>query len=257
MARKYSEEVSSLNGNACIMKDRDCTYAMSTLLRATMRITGLVIAPVLGALGLATAAAAPAGAQGPSLGFGLNRVFASADGIASSCLEPGFRNGVDGRYLRPVLTTLTSIEFTAQAFIFREASTCVDGFPPPDGTYLQSDRVNLLAESFVSTDLRLRLRLSQRALAPSLAIGGGNTWRDGDNLPYVVTDARIPFIARSRIRVNAEGQLLWVQVVAHRYERTYQNFQLVASQSLGPAYDWRRAFSLGIVMEVAIGGSHP
>ena len=46
-------------------------------------------------------------------------------------------------------------------------------------------------------------------------------------------------------------------VVAHRYERTYQNFQLVASQSLGPAYDWRRAFSLGIVMEVAIGGSHP
>jgi hypothetical protein len=215
-----------------------------------------VLSPALGAI-LAAFTFSQARAQSPSVAFGLNHVVSSGEGISRSCLEPGYSTGLDARYVQPALTKLTSIELTARAYVFAASSTCVDGFPPPDGTYVQADRLSLLAGSFVATDLRFRLRLSHSPRASALAFGIGNTWRSSDNLPYVVAEAQVPFVARRRIRVSAEGELLVVQVAAHRYRRTYQNLQLVASESLGPSYDWRGAFSLGLVMEVPLGRANP
>ena len=141
---------------------------------------------------LAALSISRASAQSPSLAFGLSHVVAAADGIARGCLESGYSTGADVRYLQPVFTRLTAIELDARAYIFGTSPTCVDGFPPQDGTYLQADRVNLLAESFVATDVRFSVRLSRRPRAIALALGLGNSWRARDNLPYFLVEAQVP-----------------------------------------------------------------
>ena len=141
---------------------------------------------------LAALSISRASAQSPSLAFGLSHVVAAADGIARGCLESGYSTGADVRYLQPVFTRLTAIELDARAYIFGTSPTCVDGFPPQDGTYLQADRVNLLAESFVATDVRFSVRLSRRPGAIALALGLGNSWRARDNLPYFLVEAQVP-----------------------------------------------------------------
>lgn len=195
-------------------------------------------------------------AQSSSIAIPLNHVVASGEGISRSCLESGYSTGLGVRYAHPAFSALTSIELTARAYVFGASPTCVDGFPPPDGTYVQIERLNLLAASFVSTDLRFRGRLTPSPRSSSLAIGIGYTWRSRHNLPYILADLHVPIIARGTVHVSAEGELQIVRVVTGRYRRTYQNFQLVASESLGRSYDGSHAVSLALMVEIPLAGRH-
>jgi len=193
-----------------------------------------------------------ASAQSSSIAIALNHIVASGQGISRTCLEPGYRTALGVRYAHLAFSSLTSIELTARGYLFSASATCVDGFPPPDGTYDQVDRHNLLAESFASTDLRFRGRLTPSPSAVSLAIGIGNTWRSHENLPYVLAEVHVPIVAHGEVHVSAEGELQLVRVVIDKYRRTYQNFQLVASEFLGRTHDGSHMISLALLVEVPL-----
>lgn len=201
--------------------------------------------PLLTVAALLLALAPCTKAQITTLGLTVDRVLDGGTGIEHGCLEPDYVTGLGARLSRSLGTPLTRIELSARGYFIRRPSSCVDGFPPDNATYVDDDRVNLLAAWFVSTDVRFRARLASRRAAPSLALGLGNAWRVDHNLSYFVAEARLPIVPLRRIEVGLEAEFRYFRVAADRFRRTWQNFQLIRVEPLGTVHRWSRGSQSG------------
>jgi hypothetical protein len=207
------------------------------LLRSTLI---LPLAALLPALGWGQA----------SLGPTLTQVIGSGDGVARSCLQSGYSTGLGVRFVAPVFTKWTTLQVAGRGYWLARASNCVDGFPPPDGTYVEEDRVNLLSRSFVTTDVRLAARLGE--IPMNFAVGGGNAWHEGHDLPYLVFGAGLSIFDRPDLQLSLEGEYQWLRVSSDQFRRTYQNFQLVAEEPLGRVHKWSHAVIIGINLAIPL-----
>jgi hypothetical protein len=192
-----------------------------------------------------------ASAQQATLGPTLTQIITSGDGVARSCLQSEYSTGLGALFEIPVLTKWTTVQAAGRAYWISRGAECVDGFPPPDGTYIQEDRVNLLSRSFITTDIRLAARLAENAV--SLAVGGGNAWHEGYDLPYLVFATGVSILQRPTFQLGARGELQWLRVSGDRFRRTYENFALVAEEPLGRSHKWSHALVLGIELAVPLG----
>jgi hypothetical protein len=201
---------------------------------------------------LFTAALIPALAWGQqaTLGPTLTQIVSSGDGVARNCLQPQYGTGLGARLSVPVLTEWTTLQVAGRGYWLNRGSECVDGFPPPDGTYVQEDRVNLLSRSFITTDVRLAARLGEAPV--NLALGGGNAWHEGHDLPYLVFAGEFSILDRSRIQLGLEGEYQLLRVSSDLFRRTYQNFELVAEEPLGRIHEWSHAFIIGITLGIPL-----
>lgn len=196
--------------------------------------------------------ASRADGQAIAIAGAVNQVLFPGEGIGRSCLERGYTTGLGVRVGRPVISRVTGVELTGRGYVLARRSTCVDGFPPPDGVYIEDDRKNLLAASFASTDVRFRARSSSSRQAPGLAVGLGYTWRARHNLPYALLDLQLPLAPLKAGRLSLEGELFYARVASDRFRRTYQNFQVIAEESLGRHYQWSGAVSVALVAQVEL-----
>lgn len=183
-------------------------------------------------------------AQVTSLDLTLQHVFHGGPGVERSCLETGHSSAVGARLGYDISRRL-SVEVAGRAYLFETPATCVDGFPPPDGTYIQDDRVPLLAASFLTSDLRLRVNLGPPGRGPGLEAGLGNAWRSSHDLPYLLVGTTLPIPTGRKVRLVIEAEYLQLRVTSDRVRRTWQNFQLVAVDSLGQVHQWSHALVLG------------
>ena len=181
--------------------------------------------------------------QQRAIGPTLTRILSSGEGVERSCLQSGYSYGVGVRFVTPVLTRLTTLQVTGRGYWLEQGSTCVDGFPPPDGIYIQDDRINLQSRSFVTTDVRMGVRLGETPVG--LAVGGGNAWHEGYDLPYFVLAADVQVLDRPGVRLGVGGEFQRLRVSADRFRRTYQDFQLIAEEPLGRVRTWSNAAIIG------------
>lgn len=191
--------------------------------------------------------------QQVTLGLTLTQILSSGTGVARNCLQPEYGTGLGGRLSVPVLTRRTTLQVAGGGYWLDRGSECVDGFPPPDGTYVQEDRVNLLSRSFITTDVRLATRLGEAPV--SVALGGGNAWHAGHDLPYLVFAAGFSILDRPDVHLGLEGEYQWLRVTSDQVRRTYLNFELVAEEPLGRVHQWSHALAIGVNLEVPLSGT--
>jgi hypothetical protein len=177
--------------------------------------------------------------QQRAVGPTLTKIVSSGEGVARTCLQSGYSYGLGARLAMPVLTKRITLQVAGRGYWLARGSTCVDGFPPPDGTFVEEDRVNLQSRPFVTTDVRLGVRLGETPL--SVAVGGGNAWHEGYDLPYLVFAAALPVLDRQNIQLDLQGEYQWLRVSGDRFRRTYQDFELIAEEPLGLARTWSHA----------------
>ena len=201
---------------------------------------------------LLCAALVPALAWGQqtSGGFSLTRIVDGGEGVARNCLQQGYFTGAGLRLAVPVITKGMTAQIAGRGYWVSQGSECVDGFPPPDGTYVQEDRVNLLSQSFVTTDVRLALRLGESPA--SLAAGVGGAWHEGTDLPYVVFAAGFSVLERPDVRLGLEGEFQMLRVSGDRFRRTYQDFELVAEEALGRVHQWSHGVIIGVHLDLPL-----
>ncbi len=195
---------------------------------------------------LSMAAAVPARAEGQqrTLGPTLAWIISGGDGVARSCLQTGYSTGLGVRFVTPFLTRVTTVEVAGRGFGLPQGSTCVDASPAPHGTYIEEDRVNLLSRPFVTSDVRLGLRLGKTPTV--VAFGVGNAWHEGYDFPYVLFAGRLPLLNGPGVQFGIELEYQWLRVSGDRYRRTYQNGQLVTEEPLGRIRRWSHAASIGL-----------
>jgi hypothetical protein len=210
----------------------------TVLLRSTLILLLVALLPGLG------------WGQQASLGPTLTQIISSGDGVARVCVQPEYGTGLGARLAIPVLTKRTTLQVAARGYWLNRGSECVDGFPPPDGTYVQEDRVNLLSRSFVTTDVRLATRLGQTPV--NIAVGGGNAWHEGHDLPYLVFAAGFSILDRPDVHLSVEGEYQRLRVSSDLFRRTYQNFELVAEEPLGRVHEWSHALIIGINLDIPL-----
>jgi hypothetical protein len=187
--------------------------------------------------------------QGWGLGPTLSTVVEAGEGVERTCLQTGYSTGVGLRLSGPVFHNKPMLlQVTGRGHWLQQASSCVDGFPPFQGTFTEDDRINLLTRPFVTTDVRLAWSFAQNVA--SLAVGAGNAWHEGHDLPYLVIATGVQGTNHAKVQfgVSAEFQLL--RVTSDRFRRTYQNGQLVSEQSLGRVHTVSHALILGAHVHV-------
>jgi hypothetical protein len=188
--------------------------------------------------------------QQATLGPTLTQITSIGDGVARVCGQPEYGTGLGARLSVPVLTKWTTLQVAGRGYWLNRGSDCVDGLPPPDGTYLVEDRVNLLSSSFLTTDVRLATQLGKAPV--NVAAGVGNAWHQSHNLPYLVLAAGISLLERPNARLGLEGEYQWLRVSSDLFRRTYQDFDLVAEEPLGRVHEWSHAFILGITLGIPL-----
>jgi hypothetical protein len=217
---------------------REMMTVKTILLRSTQILLQAALLPAL------------AWGQQSTLGLTLAQIISSGKGVARDCLEPEYRTALGARLSVPVLSKWTTLQVAGRGYWLDRGSECVDGFPPPDGTYVEEDRVNLLSRSFITTDERLAARLGE--IPVNLAVGGGNAWHEGHDLPYLVLAAGISILDRPDVGLGLEGEYQWLRVTSDQFRRTYQDFDLVAEEPLGRVHEWSHAFIIGITLSVPL-----
>jgi hypothetical protein len=183
-------------------------------------------------------------AQRPALGAILTGLVTGGEGVGGNCLQSSYRIGIGAQLAVPAFRRWTSLQLNIRGYGIDFGSSCVDGFPPPDGTYIQDDRVDLVSRSFVTTDIRIAARLGEGPV--SLALGGGNAWHEGYNLPYGVLGAELALVSRPTYGISLSGELQLLRVTSDRFRRTYQDFALISEESLGRVHRWSHALVLGV-----------
>ena len=188
-------------------------------------------------------------AQQATLGPTLTQIVSSGPGVARSCLQSAYSTGLGARLSVPVLTQWTTLQVAGRGHWISWGSTCVDGFPPPAGTYIEEDRVNLLSASFITTDVRLAAQPGEE-VPLHLAVGGGNAWHEGHDLPYLVFAGELIVVDRPDVRLGLASEYQWFRVTSDQYQRTYDDFELVSEEFLGQVHAWSHAFILGITLDI-------
>lgn len=183
-------------------------------------------------------------AQRPALGAALTGLVTGGEGVGGNCLQSSYRIGIGAQLAVPAFTRWTSLEINVRGYGIDFGSTCVDGFPPPDGTYIEDDRIDLVSRSFVTTDVRMAGQLGDGPV--SLALGVGNAWHEGYNLPYGVLGAELALVSQPTYGISLSGELQLLRVTSDRFRRTYQDFALVSEESLGRLHRWSHALVLGV-----------
>ena len=210
------------------------------------RILHLSIGLLLGAALLPSRSVA----QRWTFGLGLTQIVGSGDGVGHDCLESGYSSGIGFRIAAPILNSRTAVQFSGRGYALQQGSTCVDGFPPSSGVFVEDDRINLTSQSFATTDLRLATRLG--AGKTVVAVGLGNAWHKGHDLPYLVFAAGVALVDQPGVQLSLEGEVQWLRVTADRFRRTYQNFQLVSEESLGRTHSLSHAIVIGLHLGVPL-----
>jgi hypothetical protein len=211
----------------------------TVLLRSTRILLPVALLPALG------------WGQQATFGFTLTQVLSSGAGVARDCIQREYGTGLGARLSVPVLTRRTTLQVAGRGYFVDLGAQCVDGFPPPDGTYVEEDRVNLLSQSFITTDVRLATRLGDE-VPVNLALGGGTAWHEGHDLPYLVFAAGLSILDRPDVHLGLEGEYQYLRVSSDQVRRTYQDFELVAEEPLGRVHEWSHAFILGIALDVPL-----
>lgn len=184
--------------------------------------------------------------QQSSLGPTVTVANGIGEGVERSCLQRGYFSGVGLRFVTPVLTRAT-LQVQGRGYGIGKSASCVDGFPPPDGVYIEDDRVDILSRPFVTTDVRLAIGVAQNVM--TLAAGAGKAWHDGYDLPYVVVAVAWRLVDKPGVRFGFGGEHQWLRASADRYRRTYQNFQRVDEVALGRVTNWSRALVLSVNLD--------
>jgi hypothetical protein len=187
-------------------------------------------------------------AQRPTLGATLTQIVSSGPGVARSCLQPEYGTGLGARLSVPVLARWITVQVGARGHWLDRGSECVDGFPPPAGTYIEDDRVNLLSRSFITTDVRLAARLDEDSVV-QLAVGGGNAWHEGHDLPYLVFAGELNVLNRPTVRLGLAAEYQYLRVTSDRFRRTYTDFELVSEEFLGRVHEWSHGFGIGVTLD--------
>lgn len=124
----------------------------------------------------------------------------------------------------------------------------------PDGTFIFRERRNLLQHGFVGTDLRVRVAAPDWKIRPSIAVGAGQAWREGHNVPYGLMSAGVRFPVLLGFRAGVEGTFYQARVRFDDVQRTYQNTLLISEVALGSVREWRTVRSATVFLELPIGG---
>ena len=196
---------------------------------------------------LLSAALAPSPAQGQQVtgGIGLSGVVNGGEGVSRRCYQRNYLSGVGGQLATP-LTGWANLQITGRGYWLDFGSTCETLFlSHPDGIYVEDDQVDLLARSFVTTDVRLAARLGAKSPL-TLAVGGGNAWRRGFNMPYLLFAAGLILWDRPTFHVDLGGEFQWLRVSADRFRRTYQDSQVVTEEPLGRVHRGSHAVVIGL-----------
>jgi hypothetical protein len=189
-------------------------------------------------------------AQKATFGPTITQILTSGDGISRRCYQSEHSTGFGGRVAVPVLTSWTTLQVAGRGYWVGPGSSCATADIPPrlDGTYVEEYRINLLSQDFITTDLRLAARLGD--LPMDLALGGGNAWREGYNLPYLLASAGISLFERPNGQLRLETEYQWLRVTSDQVRRTYQDFQLIAEEPLGRVRHWSHALALGLAVNL-------
>ena len=201
---------------------------------------------------LVLAALLPAAAWGQQMTLGptISQIVSSGEGVGRNCLQPSYSSGLGVRFAVPVLTRRTTLQLAGRGYWLKRGSTCLDGFPPLAGVYIEEDRINLLSRSFITTDVRLATVLPSTPI--SLALGGGNAWHEGHDLPYLVFAAGAAIGDRPDVRVGLEAELQALRVTSDRFRRTYSDFGLVSEEPLGRVRRWSHAAIIGLSLAIPL-----
>lgn len=199
---------------------------------------------------LLAAPLSPGRAQSILVAAGAEVFWGGGEGLTGSCLEGSAKAGavVRGSY---ELSSGAGVEATAHVHTWEGRPSCIDGFPPPDGTFLDRDRRNLLTNSFMATDVRARLRVGRFSAAPVLSLGAGLALRSGTDLPYGVLGLGVP-LPLGPIRVVAHADVYLVRVRFDLVERTWRDFMLVSAVPRGTEYEWKPTGTGVLLIEVPL-----
>lgn len=182
-------------------------------------------------------------------GFSLTQILQSGRGIARNCGQREYGTGLGVRLSVPVLSRWTKLQVGGRGYWLNRGMECdFADIPPPDGTRVEDDRINLLSRSFVTTDVRLAAQIPREPV--SFALGGGNAWHKGPNLPYLVLAAGLLLYDRDGLQFGLGGEYQYLRTTIDQVRRTYLNGGLIAEEPLGRVHDWSHAFALNIYLDV-------
>jgi hypothetical protein len=184
-----------------------------------------------------------------TLGPSLTQILKSGRGIARNCGQSEYGTGLGARLSVPVLSRWTKLQVAGRGYWLNRGAEChFADIPPADGTRVEDDRINLLSQSFITTDVRLEAQIPQAAL--SFALGGGNAWRKGPNSPYLLLAAGLLLYDRDGLQFGLGGEYQYLRTTSDQVRRTYLNGGLIAEEPVGRVHDWSHAFALNIHLDV-------
>lgn len=190
-----------------------------------------------------------------TLGATLTQVVKSGEGVARSCSQGEYGTALGARLSVPVLSRQTSVQVAGRGYWVNRGAECdhLAAIPPPDGTYVDEDRINLLSRSFITTDVRLATWLGETPTV-SLAAGVGNAWHEGHDLPYLVLAAGLALLDQPEVRLELGGEYQWLRVTSDRFRRTILQGELVAEEPLGRHHEWSHALVFGLSADFVLSG---
>ena len=200
---------------------------------------------------LLLAALLPALAWGQQITIGpsLTQILSSGDGVARNCGQNEYGTGLGARLSLPALSRWTQVRVSARGYWLNRGAECdFAEIPPPDGTFVDDDRINLLSQSFNTTDVRLAAQIPSLAL--SFALGGGVAWHKGPNLPYLVLASEISLYNRGGVQFGLGAEYQYLRATSDQVRRTYVNGELIAAEPLGRVHEWSHGFALGLHLDV-------
>ncbi len=185
-----------------------------------------------------------AGAQHATLDLGITQILSAGTGIDQDSCRPTYSTGLGAAVAVPLLGRWASVAVSSRLYPFGRGPTCVtEPFQPRDGTFVVTDRADLQASRFLTTDARLQVVPLQGV---ALELGGGKAWREGRDLPYVVTAARLTVATLGTVRVNLGLEHSLLRVSTGRWRVTYADFMPISSEPLGRTQQWSHALLVGV-----------
>jgi hypothetical protein len=184
-------------------------------------------------------------AQRWSVSGEFSRSLHSGEGVEADCLYPNHRAGLGGQ-IGARLDRVLTLALTGRAFIISHSPDCIDGLRPPSGTFIEIDRTDLHTTAFGTSDLRLRVRGGPQLGGFSVGLGAGAAWHPGRDWPYALAELGTSIAVAKRTRIVLATEYQYLRLSWHEYRRTYQNYQIIASEPLGTVRRWSHDFLVSL-----------